>query len=357
MNKLGRHLRLTVLSAGLLCVGVAARADVGPTPEGELIPSTEAQDTATMVEAFRAQIQKRFDTEGQAFRGAHRKAHGCVQSTFTVLDQLPAELAQGLFAKARSYNAVIRFSNGSADSQDDHAGDARGMAIKIMGVAGPKLLSDEASATTQDFVMMNSPVFFIRDAAGYVVFQKAIDAGGMATVGWFIRHLFHEAGIVMNIRNRTVLNPLDAQYWSTTPSRLGSGAMKFSARPCADSAPALVSSDSKDRLRENLAGQLASSGACFDFMVQPRANPGTMPIEDPTVEWPEAQSPFVTVAKIQIKPQAPEQGLACEIRSFTPWHSIPEHRPLGGISRVRKALYQEASALRHQLNGQEHHEP
>jgi hypothetical protein len=346
-----------VLSAGLMGASLAACAQVGPTPDGELIPSTEAQDTAAMISAFHAQIQKRFDTEGHAFRGAHRKAHGCVQSTFSVLPNLPLELAQGLFAKARTYNAVIRFSNGSADSQDDHSGDARGMAIKIMGVAGPKLLSDEASASTQDFVMMNSPVFFIRDAAGYVVFQKAIDGGGLATAGWFIRHLFHEAGIVMSIRNRIVLNPLDAQYWSTTPSRLGSGAMKFSAKPCVNSAAYMATSDSHDRLRENLEGQLAGSGACFDFMVQARTNPDTMPIEDPTVEWPEAQSPFVTVARVQIPAQVPESGLACEVRSFTPWHSIPEHRPLGGISRVRKALYLDASTLRHRLNGQERNEP
>jgi hypothetical protein len=82
-----------------------------------------------------------------------------------------------------------------------------------------------------------------------------------------------------------------------------------------------------------------------------------MPIEDPTIEWSEKDSPFIPVAKIQIGAQVPEQGEACEIRSFTPWHSIAEHRPLGGISRVRKDVYLEISKLRHQLNGQPRIEP
>jgi len=53
----------------------------------------------------------------------------------------------------------------------------------------------------------------------------------------------------------------------------------------------------------------------------------------------------------------PEAAEVCEARSFTPWHSIAEHRPLGGISRVRKAVYQTISTLRHQLNGQPRVEP
>jgi hypothetical protein len=85
--------------------------------------------------------------------------------------------------------------------------------------------------------------------------------------------------------------------------------------------------------------------------------PTQMPIEDPTVEWKEASSPFIPVAKILISPQTVESGAACEVRSFTPWHTLPDHRPLGGISRARKVVYQTISTLRHQLNGQPRVEP
>ena len=96
----------------------------------------------------------------------------------------------------------------------------------------------------------------------------------------------------------------------------------------------------------------AAEEACFEFEVQVRTNPITMPIEDPTIEWDEHDAPFVQVARVTIPIQRPEQGEACEILSYTPWHSLPEHRPLGGISRVRLDVYREVSKLRHELNGQ-----
>lgn len=105
---------------------------------------------------------------------------------------------------------------------------------------------------------------------------------------------------------------------------------------------------------------LAQREACFDFLVQLRKRPSEMPIEDPTLEWSEKDSPFIPVARITIPPQesgSPEQLEFCENLSFTPWHAIPEHRPLGGINRVRKTVYDTISRVRHELNGDERREP
>ncbi|CAH0353311.1 hypothetical protein AQB9606_03167 [Aquabacterium sp. CECT 9606] len=324
--------------------------------DGEVVPPTEPADIAAVVDLIKSSVQADFDQTGHAVRDAHRKAHGCVQATFTVLDTLPPKLSQGLFATPRSYPAVVRFSNGSGQSQDDRTGDARGMAVKLMGVPGKKLLEDEASAQTQDFIMINHPVFFVRNASDYVGFQRAIDGGTLRSVGWFIGHLFHETRIALAIRNKEVSNPLNARYWSMTPSKLGTEQMKFSAMPCVGST-FVEASASRDRLRDNVQGQLASKAACFDFMVQTRDRPGEMPIEDPTVEWDEKSAPFTKVARIDITPQTAEQGEACEVRSFSPWHAVEAHRPLGGISRVRKNVYQTISTLRHRLNGQPRVEP
>ena len=46
------------------------------------------------------------------------------------------------------------------------------MAIKLLGVPGEKLLEDEKDATTQDFVLIDNPVFFIRNVADYVPFME-----------------------------------------------------------------------------------------------------------------------------------------------------------------------------------------
>lgn len=353
-------LALTALTAACSTHPPALASSSAPNADGESVPANEAAATAYVSQTIRATVQKGFDAEGHAFRDAHRKAHGCVQARFSIQPNLPPTLAQGLFAQSKAYDAVIRFSNGSGNSQDDHDRDARGMALKVLGVPGPKVLADEREATTQDFVMTNHPVFFIHDAAGYVDFVSAMSGSTWAKASWFGRHLFDEVPLVLAFTSQTIDNPLHAQYWSTTPSRLGSGQMKFSAKPCAGAAfqdAADQANPSRDRLGQNLARHLGQQAACFDFMVQARTMPEHMPIEDPTVPWSETESPFVKVATIEVPGQVPDQGTACEVLSFTPWHTLAEHQPLGGISRMRKVVYQDVSKLRHGLNHQPRVEP
>lgn len=334
----------------------AKPACAAASPDGETIPQGEAEATRRIVTAIRDMVNNEHTQDGHASRDAHRKTHGCVNATFEVLPGLAPALAHGLFANAATYPATIRFSNGSGQHQDDHDGDARGFAIKLRNVPGRKILRDEEDATTQDFLLINSPVFFVRNAADYVSFQEAVSSG--AAWKFFLNpfHLFHETLIARSIQNRKVTNPLGVRYWSTTPSRLGTGQMKFSVRPC-EGQVFEDASDTYDLLRENMATHLKNQEACFDFEVQLRTDPAAMPIEDPTIEWDEVEAPFVKVARITIAKQRPEEGEACEILSFTPWHSLPEHRPLGGISRVRLDVYREVSRLRHELNGQKREEP
>jgi hypothetical protein len=85
-----------------------------------------------------------------------------------------------------------------------------------------------------------------------------------------------------------------------------------------------------------------------------------MPVEDPTIEWSETDAPFVPVARITIPRQAfdsPEQMLFCENLSFTPWHCVDAHRPLGGLNRLRRSVYETISRVRHELNHAARKEP
>jgi hypothetical protein len=78
------------------------------------------------------------------------------------------------------------------------------------------------------------------------------------------------------------------------------------------------------------------------------------------VRWNEKASPFRPVATIDIPAQrfeSPEQQKFCEDLSMNPWHAAPEHRPLGGINRVRKVVYETISKFRHDLNGAPRSEP
>ena len=116
-------------------------------------------------------------------------------------------------------------------------------------------------------------------------------------------------------------------------------------------------SDSADRLSENLAASLSSAPACFLFQVQLRTKPNLQSVEDPTVEWLESDSPFTTVARISIPPQSPDLGESCEALSFNPWNGLASMRPLGGISRVRREVYQAISRFRHDFNKQRREVP
>ena len=80
-----------------------------------------------------------------------------------------------------------------------------------------------------------------------------------------------------------------------------------------------------------------------------------MPVEDPSIAWPEHQSPYETVARIEVAPQtawsaaravAIDDGMA-----FSPWNCQAAHQPLGSVNRVRRDAYAMSSNLRGKING------
>ncbi|WP_422928883.1 catalase family protein [Singulisphaera sp. PoT] len=295
-------------------------------------------------------------------RGQHMKGHGCVKAEFIVEPGLPPTLAHGIFEGPRTFPAYIRFSNGAA--RDDRKADVHGMAIKLLDVHGAKLLEDEPDARTQDFILIDHPVFFIRDVADYVPFMEdfrrlkgGFGLGKLMVIGKALLSSDYRWSIARETLSKKPESPLRTSYWSTTPYRLGATAAKYSVTPDLAGAPAVVAFDSPDKLRLAMAAQLGSHEARFNFLVQLQADPITMPVEDPTIPW---DAPWQKVATIRIPPQTfdtPDQMTFCENLSFTPWHSLPDHRPLGGINRARKAVYREISRQRHELNGVAREEP
>jgi hypothetical protein len=296
-------------------------------------------------------------------RGQHMKGHGCVRAKFVIPDDVPTRLRHGVFARPGEFDAYVRFSNGKGF--DDRQGDAHGMAIKLLGVPGEKLLEDEKDATTQDFVLFDNPVFFIRNIADYAPFMEDFRNLKSATLTFgkiisAIKLFFspdYKWRLLRLTGSKKPDSPLRIDYWSTTPSMLGPHAIKFRTRPDLAATPAAPSVDSPDLLRLALAAHLKDREARFDFLVQVQADPRSEPIEDPTVEW---LTPFEKVATVVIPPQTfdtPEQMAFGEALSFTPWHSLPEHRPIGGVNRARKDVYQAISKQRHELNGVPFREP
>jgi hypothetical protein len=293
-------------------------------------------------------------------RDAHTKAHGCVKAEFSVPAQVPDRAKLGLFQEASSHQAWIRFSNAFSSVEADGKIDVRGMAIKVMGVEGEKLLESEKLEKTQDFLLINTNVFFSPNTTEYVKFTREYvkNESTLGYVLWPTR--WRQAGILYRAGRTPISNPLTSRFWSSVPYKLGDAAVKYSARPCGGAVAAGKGGSSPDFLREAMAATLRTGEGCFDFMVQFQADAVKMPVEDPSVEWDETESPFVTVATLKVPKQtfdSTAQMAYCEALSFTPWHSLPEHRPIGGVNRIRKAVYERASTLRHTANGMPRREP
>ena len=349
---------------------VAAATSSGlryPFPDarlGEHLYPDETKIADRLSAVIEESVRKQY-AAGRARRDAHPKAHGCVKAQIRIVDTLPEALSKGIFIPGKTYQAWIRFSNGSADpTRADIKGDARGMAIKVLGIPRRKLLEDEADATTQDFIMINHPVFFATDPARYLAFMEdgnsahfyrklliPFDVGLKGTV------------IALQTRSSKISNPVQTRCWSMVPYQLGVGddrqAVKYSARDCVATTDPIPKKPAHDFLRDALRNTLQGGDACMEFLVQPRTS-DSMDVEDSRIEWKEAAAPFYKVATIHIPRQifdTPEQNAFCENLSFTPWHALADHKPLGVTNRLRKVIYDHISRVRHEMNGVKRQEP
>jgi catalase len=332
---------------------------------GKEYPSANEESAIQAIEQMtRQQIEQNYQAgERPARRDAHAKHHGCVKGEFIVEPNIPKDMRVGVFQEpGKKFTACIRFSNSSGNIKPDYKADARGMAIKLIGVEGEKLLPDEQK--THDFVLVNNPVFAIRNLDDYVkFFADVIEAKGNLPLKFFLpgfnpfQWRLHEFKIAISAFNKKVVSPLEIQYWSMTAYKFGDRAIKFSTKPSADNLSGRKASRSPNYLREAMIEHLKSKEAQFDFLIQFQTDAEKMPIEDATIEW---KSPYHKVATIIIPPQtfdSPEQMEFCENLSYTPWHALPEHQPLGATNRARKQIYTAISKLRHELNGVSRQEP
>ncbi|KAF1066225.1 MAG: hypothetical protein GAK45_01990 [Pseudomonas citronellolis] len=365
---LGRLL-LLLIAVGLVGGGLGwlyyAIKFSGPVSAQEQIPADEPAQTQAIIEdAVRIIAQHRENT--RVLRDAHAKAHGCVKAELTVDANLDPSLRQGVFAQpGKVWNAWVRFSNGNAYPQQDSDKDARGMAIKLLDVPGTKLMPGVGHDREQDFVMFNHPTFFVSNVAEYRQNFNA-QANGQQILAffpswkpstWEIRHLL----IALQTLAPAPASPFQTQYFGIAPYKLGeANNIKFRVIPAPQNCPgySLPALNEKlpNFLRTAMYQQLSvdRAPACFALQIQKQDPSKYMPIEDTSVPWSEKDAPFQTIATLSIPAQdfdSREQNLMCDNLSYNPWHALPEHRPIGGINRLRKAVYEAVSAYRHQWNG------
>jgi hypothetical protein len=323
----------------------------------ETVPPGEAQH----IDSLRERLGRKIVDDaagGMMRRDVHVKMHCLVKAEFIVEPNLPEAFRIGVFREPATFKALIRFSNSDGSIKPDKSRDIRGMAIKLMNVPGEKILKDARHEQTQDFVLISCPVFPAADVKKFDQIAAAILGSAWAKLRFFITNP-RVVWILLKTMKKFA-NPLQIRYFSTTPYLFGDRAVKYSATPLFITPDRIPVAPSDDYLRLAIANQLKDGEAVFDFAVQLQTDAEAMPIEDPRVEWPETVSPFHKVATIRILQQDCDNDQVAaygENLSFTPWHALPEHRPLGGINRARKVIYETISKRRHEHNREPRTEP
>jgi hypothetical protein len=325
------------------------RTTPGPALGEESQPPDEQQHIESLIRRLRAKMERDY-AAGRMLRDAHPKMHGCVAGELSIEPGLPEHLRIGIFAQTRSYPAWIRFSNQSGTVAPDSKGDIRGVAIKLMDVPGPKLQSDAPEEHTHDFILISEDRFVTKDVAQFDALVGALTSGPLQIVWFFLRHPRALRNLWVSLKHCT--QPLGIRYFSVAPYALGSRAIKYALTPHEAAGP-VPHDDSPDHLRAAMVDRLSRGGVTFDFSIQMQVDPVSMPIEDPGVRWDEARSPFRKVATLTIPSQLFDTAERREFGdnlSFNPWRCLAEHRPLGGISRARRQVYQALSEFRHAHN-------
>ncbi len=299
---------------------------------------------------------RRVHPSAEALRGIHAKHHGLIEATFRVRDDLPDDLAHGVFQPGATYQATLRPSNMSKELQPDDARDARGLAIKLEGAG--------TGAHGQDFLLASHPTFIVKNVRDYTLFQNIFDARArraefLSRMALFLFHRPRELRILLRALGRTVDHPLAIEYHSMTASALGAfRAVKYLVRPVPPVPAGLPRGGKRpaDHLRESLRRSLdplSGGAACaLEFcLVVPAGR--VHAVEDARADWIDEGARVVPVATIEIAPQNPgstERLQRAERMEFSPWNTLDVHRPLGSLSRARLAVYRESAGHRRRAN-------
>ena len=323
----------------------------------EVVEPGEAELFAGFAKEIQAQQQEAAQG-GPLRRGFHAKLHAGIAAEFRVLDGLPAHARVGLFATAKTFPCVVRFSNGSPTLQPDGRPDPRGIGVKVIGAPGRKLLPGLEDAVTQDFLATSHSVTStVRSAKQFMAFIHA--AKNKLTLPITLARelgVWESARILKAFAGTVLLSKVHSMatehFSSTAPIKFGALAGKFAIQPSAGTPEAAKRPKSDDSLHDELADRLRAGDVVLDFVVQFYVDDQRTPIEDTSVAWDPAVAPCVKVAQIVIHkcdldlPAAKAFSQAVDHLSFSPWHATEDHRPLGNIMRARRVAYAASTSLR-----------
>ena len=346
------------------------------SPDVETVPDDEADTIAELNETMGKIRQTTFDNSGHATRSVHAKSHGYLVGEMTIEPGLAPEFAQGLFAGTGTHPVLMRFSTNPGDILDDKVSVPRGLAVKVLGVDGPQL---SGQGTTQDLVLANGPAFTVATPKKFLqnlkLLAKTTDKGEGAKIALsatlqavekVVEAFGGKSGTLVSLGGHAQTHVLGESYFSQAPLRFGDYIAKLSVVPISSGLTALTGAkvdlkDKPDGVREAVVDFFAENGGQWAVRAQLCRDQQAMPIEDASAHWPEEDSPYVTVATITVQAQpawtAARATAVDDDKLFSPWHGLQAHRPLGGVMRARKLVYERSAEFRAARNGRPIGEP
>ncbi|MGQ0587808.1 MAG: catalase [Gammaproteobacteria bacterium] len=320
---------------------------------------TVAPDEAVRFEAYAlelATMQSKAARNNVVFRALHAKNHQGFRATFTVLPDLPEYARVGLFAGPATYTTYVRFSNGAGRFQADRRPDVRGIALKLVGVKGRKLIPGMEDAPTQDFLLITSAATPVRNVDEFLGLVRVV---GSPLKG--LARLIGDIGLLRFAQiAKTAAKSLSIptvslatrDFHSALPSQFGAYAVHFRLKARAASDPDGRPGDTRDYLGEEITARVKRGSISYDFQAQFFVDDARTPIEDASVEWKESDAPFVTLARLDIPQQDASAARGRKLSefieklAFDPWHSQAEFKPLGNMMRARNVAYRHSTMAR-----------
>lgn len=321
----------------------------------------------TMMVDLARRVQEK---HGHAFHGTHAKLTGLLTGDFEVLPRLPPELAQGMFAHPRRYDAVVRLAPGAPEPLTDKASGQRGLSIKVMGVEGERL-PGFGEAASQDWVLGLDPAFTAATARDFLdsfrytgaqsprLPEAAILALSRAARG--AEAVLEAVGAqapTLKFFGRPPAHPFAESFYTQAAVRYGTYIAKLAAMPSAETQAAIAAAaplaSERNAFRDAACAFVADHAVTYEIKVQLCTDVATMPIEDASVAWSETDSPYRTVARLTLPRQAAwtEARAAYDDRlAYNPAHALRSHQPLGSIMRARMRAYHATQRFRFDANG------
>jgi hypothetical protein len=310
---------------------------------GENIGPDESARFQGFADELAAIQRSRAEGSGKLNRALHVKQHVGVVGELLVHASEAARF--GVFeSPGKSWPVYVRFSNGSSHRQPDGPPDVRGLAIKLVGVPGTKLIVGLEQEVTQDFLFIDTPALPFSTPDEFLMFVRAAKDGPGKLLPRLIKSFgFGRAlGILWGaVTGEKVKSFATHGFHTGAPIAFGQSAAKLSLVPVPTDAPTpAVSGDGA--LKQDLIARLKHGPLSWTLRAQPFVDESTTPIEDTRVLW---SGPWVDLGTVTLPRQDVDSARGREIDelvsqlSFDPWHAIEAHRPLGAIMRARQVAY------------------